>query len=384
MKKLIFVPLALVTMAAGAVTRLVQDQCGPFTDVSPSICPYVLEMYYLGVTAGTTPTTFSPDNTVTRGQAAVFVSKAVNQSLARSRRRAALGQWGKSSYLTWSSGVGVVPLDGLTGQLTSDGENVWAVGSSGIYRVRASDGVLVDTWPITTGAVSPLIVLGRLFFAGSPTLNTWNLYMIDPTQPPGPPVNVAALPPNGPSALVFDGFSIWAANGGNSLEVVSLYGPMPWPVANYSMGFTAPSNMVFDGSNMWVLDSGKLLKVNSSGSILQTVNVSPNFFGPMVFDGSNVIVGNYVFRAADGQLLTSMNIGFPTQIAFDGERLLFMSCCSQDGTALTLMRAADFSIIQQDNFSGLGPPYAFGVVSDGVGFWAAAVPDSGGTALARY
>jgi hypothetical protein len=78
---------------AGAATGIVQDQCGPFTDASPAICPYVLEMYVLGITAGTSPTTYSPDATVTRGQAAVLVSKGVNQAIARSSLRAALGQW---------------------------------------------------------------------------------------------------------------------------------------------------------------------------------------------------------------------------------------------------------------------------------------------------
>ena len=67
--KLAFV--ASVAVGAGVATAVVQDVCGPFTDVSPTFCPYVLEMYYLGITAGTSPTTFSPEATVTRGQAAV-------------------------------------------------------------------------------------------------------------------------------------------------------------------------------------------------------------------------------------------------------------------------------------------------------------------------
>src|ERR1700730_15109566 len=82
--------IGLFALAAGGATRIVQDQCGPFTDGSSVFCPYVLEMYYLGITAGTSPTTFSPDSPMTRGQAAVFVSKGLDQALARSSRRAAL------------------------------------------------------------------------------------------------------------------------------------------------------------------------------------------------------------------------------------------------------------------------------------------------------
>jgi len=85
--------VASVAMGAGVATAVVQDVCGTFTDVSPAFCPYVLEMYYLGITAGTSPTTYSPEAMVTRGQAAVFVSKGVNQAIARSSRRAALAQW---------------------------------------------------------------------------------------------------------------------------------------------------------------------------------------------------------------------------------------------------------------------------------------------------
>src|SRR5215471_8748370 len=84
---------ALGALLAGGTVRVVQDQCGPFTDVTPAFCPYVLELYYLGVTVGTSATTFSPDDPLTRGQGSVFVAKGLNQALARSSRRAALGQW---------------------------------------------------------------------------------------------------------------------------------------------------------------------------------------------------------------------------------------------------------------------------------------------------
>ena len=81
MKRLLVLPLALTAALAGGAVRIVQDQCGPFTDVTPAFCPFVSELYYLGITAGTSATTFSPDDPLTRGQAAVFVAKGLNQSL---------------------------------------------------------------------------------------------------------------------------------------------------------------------------------------------------------------------------------------------------------------------------------------------------------------
>src|ERR1700674_3172772 len=85
--------LCILALATGGAVKIVQDTCSPFTDVTPGFCPYVLELYCLGITVGTSATTFSPDQSLTRGQAAVFVAKGLNQSLARSSRRAALGQW---------------------------------------------------------------------------------------------------------------------------------------------------------------------------------------------------------------------------------------------------------------------------------------------------
>src|SRR5262245_32474174 len=175
----------LALFAGGAVARI-QDQCGPFVDVSPTICPYVLEMYYLGITAGTSPTTYSPDATVTRGQAAVFVSKGVNQAIARSSRRAALGQWWNGSYFNWMDGQATTTLpESNLGPVVCDGSDVWVGGFSGVYRVRASDGKLLDTW--TPGPGSMLAAMGRIFITGVSSVpgNNGALLMIDPSSPAG-------------------------------------------------------------------------------------------------------------------------------------------------------------------------------------------------------
>ena len=55
------VAVLLCALLAGGAVRRAQDTCGPFTDVSALFCPYVLEAYYTGITAGTSATTFSPD-----------------------------------------------------------------------------------------------------------------------------------------------------------------------------------------------------------------------------------------------------------------------------------------------------------------------------------
>src|SRR6185295_12971613 len=53
--------------------------CGPFTDFTDAgFCPFVLEIFYLGITTGTTPTTYDPTSSVSRLQMAAFLSRSVD------------------------------------------------------------------------------------------------------------------------------------------------------------------------------------------------------------------------------------------------------------------------------------------------------------------
>jgi hypothetical protein len=166
MKKIAILPLVLIAaLLAGGASRVVQDQCGPFTDVTPGFCPYVLELYYLGITAGTSATTFSPDDPLTRGQGAVFIAKGLNQALARSSRRAALGQWWTTTP-HWDLGLGVTNLGQFGTAPAADGADVWAPSDSSVYRVRSSDGKLLDTWSGTANATAVLAAMGRIFVVG--------------------------------------------------------------------------------------------------------------------------------------------------------------------------------------------------------------------------
>src|SRR5262249_52926167 len=78
---------ALLTGAA----RGVLGTCGPFTDVAADVfCPFVLEIFYLGITTGTTATTYDPASNVSRLQMAAFLSRTVDGVLKRGSRRAIL------------------------------------------------------------------------------------------------------------------------------------------------------------------------------------------------------------------------------------------------------------------------------------------------------
>src|SRR5215510_4985981 len=118
---LVLVPtLFTVLLAAGASALL--GVCGPFTDVSdPNFCPFVREIFTLGITTGTTPTTYDPASSVTRLQMAAFLSRSVDGVLKRGSRRAALNQFWRLQTTTFFD---VTTVGDGASFLTSDGLDV--------------------------------------------------------------------------------------------------------------------------------------------------------------------------------------------------------------------------------------------------------------------
>ena len=157
-----FLLLVSAVILTGASSALL-GACGPFTDVSDAtFCPFVLEVFYLGITTGTTPTTYDPTSPVSRLQMAAFLSRSVDGVLKRGSRRAALNRF-------WTSGnelsLGVTTVGSVPILDASDGTDIWVANSSSatVSRVRSGDAKLLETW---TGATSPVAVLtaaGRIF-----------------------------------------------------------------------------------------------------------------------------------------------------------------------------------------------------------------------------
>ena len=112
-----------------------QQLCGgvdypfPYTDVSAvgaAFCPGIMEAYVTGVSKGTTPTTFSPNNTVTRLQMTTFLQRSLEQGLGRVSRRAALNQWWTSQD---TAAMQVVSVGGYPESCAADGEDIWTTDS---------------------------------------------------------------------------------------------------------------------------------------------------------------------------------------------------------------------------------------------------------------
>src|SRR5512141_2249195 len=141
-----FVACALGAALLGASSALL-GVCGPFTDVTDAqFCPFVLEIFTLGITTGTTPTTYDPGSAVSRLQMAAFLSRSVDGVLKRGSRRAALDQFWTAQN---ASVLGLTTVGSSPVLLKSDGSDVWVAnngGSGSVSRVRGSDGKLLETW----------------------------------------------------------------------------------------------------------------------------------------------------------------------------------------------------------------------------------------------
>jgi hypothetical protein len=372
--------LALLAGAAGPI----QGACGPFLDVSDaSFCPFVLEVFSLGITTGTTPATYDPSSPVTRLQMAAFLSRTVDRTLQRGSRRAALEQhWTTQA----PANLGITNLPANPRFVRSDGEDLWAAMDIGtVVRVHASSAKILETWTGATSANSVLVAMGRVFVTGSQNA-VHHLYRIDPGQPAGAVTTVASNLGQNPNEISFDGGRLWTANSGGSVSIVTPTASLPWTVTTITVGFNQPVGSLFDGSNLWVTDlaANTLLKLNSGGGILQTVTVGTTPVYP-VFDGTNIWVPNAqsasvtVVRASSGVVLATLTgngLVHPNTAVFDGQRLLVTNPSAGN---VSLWKAADFSVI--GSFETGPDTFPGGACSDGVYFW---IPLSNAGQLARF
>lgn len=92
----------------------------PFTDLDSesTFCAAIAEAYYTGITNGSSATTFSPNDPLTRAAGAAFATRALDGALTRGSRRAALGQWWTTTP-AWGAGLGLTVC--VPSALASDG-----------------------------------------------------------------------------------------------------------------------------------------------------------------------------------------------------------------------------------------------------------------------
>ena len=220
--------VAAISVLIGASQSLLGN-CGPFTDVAAdAFCPLILEIFTLGITTGTTATTFDPAGNVSRLQMAAFLSRTVDGTLKRAGRRAALGQFWTPQTELGAGGddarrvgpAGPVRWDGpLGGGRRRNGDS-----DPGRRRLRwpgpgRAPPAHRRSWPRWGGSSSAAWT--------SPESSTGSTRVLRP----GAVTTLATNLGLGPLGLAFDGTKIWSANGGGaSVSIITPAASPPWPV----------------------------------------------------------------------------------------------------------------------------------------------------------
>jgi hypothetical protein len=370
----------LATNFAGQTASL-GNTCGavvypfPYTDVAgvaAPFCPGIMEAYVTGVSKGTSPTTFSPNDTVIRLQMTTFLQRALDQGLLRTNRRATVNQW-------WTpqtpNAMQTIAVGGTPVACSSDGEAIWTSTQGSVVEVQASTGATLATW---TGAASGQAVLttgGKVYVAGGTTPGS--LYVLDPTQPPGTVTVAASNLGNDPVGIAFDGANLWTTNASGSVSIITPQATPPYAATTVSTGFSNPQGILFDGAHIWITDrtAGTLLKLGVGGAVLQTIPVGA-MPGTPVFDGANIWVPNSadssltVVQASTGDIVATIStdasnlLSGPTGGSFDGARVLV---ANSSGNSVTLFKAADLSVLGNVTTGSATEPS--GPCSDGINFW---------------
>jgi outer membrane protein assembly factor BamB len=339
----------------------------PFLDVAGNafFCQ-IAAAYFAGLTNGTSATTYSPTNNVTREQMAAFTTRTLDQSLKRGSQRAALDQfWTTRPH--YNLGLGVTNLSSGLRNLKSDGKDIWVANENGlVYRVSGSDGKLLGTWTGADYASGVVCAMGRIYVVA----HNGELYQINPAAAPGAVTTVASGLASIPKNIAFDGNRFWTANN-DSISIITPGPSLPWNVTNVP-GLGVVEGIIYDGNFIWVTGNNSLKKLNFVGTAIQTVPVGTQPFLP-AFDGTNIWVPArishevYVVRAATGEVVATLSgngLNGPIAAAFDGERILVTN---QFGHSVSLWKATDLTPLGNRFIGADTEP--LGVCSDGQYFW---------------
>ena len=185
--------------------------------------------------------------------------------------------------------------------------------------------------------------------------------------------NTGSLPVgNTPTAMTFDGTSIWVANSGAN-TVVKLRASDGKPLVTIDAG-NHPHSLAFDGFNIWVANDDSVMKLRASdGANVGTFFANLGFsFGDIVFDGDIIWVGHepigaYGLNPTDGSLIDSSYSGpQPRGMAFDGTYLWMATSTGNRVAQIYTAYPPGYSYLLADYPVGTAP---VGVAFDGTNIW---------------
>ena len=166
-----------------------------------------MEAYVTGVSKGTTPTTFSPNDTVTRVQMTTFLQRSLDQgSRARAGGRRSISGGSRRTSTRCSDRVAGTTICAPTVEIHLGGVHLFGQ----VAQVQASTGNNPGNLDQRNLPPALCVAAGKIFVAGD--TSPGNLYLIDPTQPPGAVTVAATGLGNQPLSIAFDGTNLWTAN----------------------------------------------------------------------------------------------------------------------------------------------------------------------------
>lgn len=279
--------LVLALTLGGGAASVLLGACGPFGDVSSLVCNAVLKIYFLGVTVGTSPTTFSEGDPVTRGQMALFLARTYDQvQRTENPVRLAQGLVNQPSNYEYFDDLKDPLLTGRPNGFATDGlyDYVASQDTTKIGIYVSANGVRIGSF--TTGTTNNRMVCNGIYLyitsRYGTTLKRIQLRSGMVTDPWG-----ASLPSGtGDICFALDNVAV-TTNSGISIENTFSNG-----VTNVDLGGGA-YGVVFDGAYLWASGGpggDKLFKIDVGGTI------QPGY--PVTLDGPvNYYMGN------DGQNL---------------------------------------------------------------------------------
>jgi hypothetical protein len=393
---LLLIALILALTSTSRLTRADTGTCGglmltlPFIDVPGNNIFFcvIAQAFYTGLTNGTSATTYSPSDTVTREQMAAFITRTQDSALKRGSLRATAGQWAtpQDAGLLKATIVGTNPRYNCF-----DGEDIWVANFTGnsVTRVHASDGRVLGTWTGANAAHNTIAAAGFIYVTGQ--ANPGAIYRIDPGLAPG----VATLVENNigafPRSIAYDGLNLWTANdgGGAGLGSITRYNIVTDTETTFGVGFNQPNGIVYDGTHLWVVDeeADALHRVNpANGTVIETLPMGmiTSLTAIPAFDGANIWVPvenglNVVSTSTPARLLATLTgnglAAINRAVAFDGERIIVTTSVG----LVSLWKATSLTPLGNLNLgAGVFPN---GVCSDGLHFW---IVDSNVDVLLRF
>lgn len=372
-KKWLAVPLVgLLAAAGGGASTLVG--CGPFSDVTGGQCAFVLELYYLGIAAGTSATTFDPAANVTRGQVAVFMGAGIkyikrteNPFRVATKQNTNVFNFVYEDYSTANTaapngfctdgifnyvasenstkidslynGLGNVGSGSYTTttgnrRLACDSTYIFATSVNGttVKRINTHTGVVTDPWATLAGSGAGDIA--NIGYAVAVATNTGITIL---SRLSTPPAQTPVTLPGGvrTHSVVIDSAGNFWADSGPALYKIAPNGTV---LGNVPLNGPADFYAVYDGASIWVpLQNAGGIDIVSTGGVLID-HLAPVGGAATTRNGGGVFTGQYVMFAETGDYQScgnsqSLIVAYdPSTHAFIQDILTFCN----DGTIFTL------------------------------------------------